>query len=215
MSQGQLQPQRLIKSIDALSGDVVFTLRVPSSRAQTIEAILRRVLELAQPLPADGSVQTAAADAQEAAAWRCAPQMGYPYGYGMPQPGYMPFPGYPPYGFGAYPPPGACAPVSQKPWAVQASPAVPGMPAASAEFAQSAARQAEPGIESAASPEPGKRLRRLRRSRGLTQKALADSIRTTQSRISEFEAGVRAIPVPCAQVLAELFGVSVDEFLEE
>lgn len=198
MPQGQ--PPRLAKSIDALSGDVVFTLRVPASRAQTLETILRQLLMLAQPL------DEAAEDAPEAAAWRYAQQMGYPYPCGMPAPGYPPYPGYPPpYGYGGYPPVGYPNP-----------PAAPQEPKPSAPHSESALRgPSAAAAEPALSPEPGKRLRRLRRSRGLTQKALSEMIQTTQSRISEFEAGVRAIPLSCAEVLAQFFGVSPDEFLDE
>lgn len=212
MPQGQ--PPRLAKSIDALSGDVVFTLRVPAPRAQTLEAILRQLLALAQPSEEAGAA--AAPDAPEAAAWHYAQQMGYPYPCGMPAPGYPPYPGFPPpYGYVGYPPVGYPANPAASPQEPRPAPGQPAMSYSESALRGSCASAAAAVAEPALSPEPGKRLRRLRRSRGLTQKALSEMIQTTQSRISEFEAGVRAIPLSCAEVLAQLFGVSADEFLDE
>lgn len=62
---------------------------------------------------------------------------------------------------------------------------------------------------------PGRLLKRLRTERNMTQKAVARLANVTQSRISDFENGVRAIPSEAARAFAECFGVSAKDFEAE
>lgn len=59
---------------------------------------------------------------------------------------------------------------------------------------------------------PGKLLKRLRMEAGMTQKQAAEAFGTTQSRMSDFEMGVRSIPPELAQRLARRFGVEASDF---
>lgn len=59
---------------------------------------------------------------------------------------------------------------------------------------------------------PGKLLKRLRTECRMTQKEAAAIAGTTQTRISDFECGVRAIPHEAAIAFARRFGVRPDDF---
>ena len=59
---------------------------------------------------------------------------------------------------------------------------------------------------------PGKLLKRLRTEAGMTQKQAAEAFGTTQSRISDFEMGVRTIPPEVAERMARRFGVRASDF---
>ena len=71
-----------------------------------------------------------------------------------------------------------------------------------------AAPEAADGLREA----PGRLLRRLRTEHCMTQKAVARLANVTQSRISDFESGVRAIPPEAARAFAECFGVPAKDF---
>lgn len=60
---------------------------------------------------------------------------------------------------------------------------------------------------------PSQALKRLRLERGLSQKAIAEFLGVSQGRISDFEQGVKKIPVEEAQKLAVYFHVSASTFL--
>jgi len=59
----------------------------------------------------------------------------------------------------------------------------------------------------------GRRLRRLREARGITQAGLARRLRVDQSTLSRWENGRRPIPVASLLAAARLLDVSVDEIL--
>lgn len=61
----------------------------------------------------------------------------------------------------------------------------------------------------------GESITKLRKRRGLTQKALADAIHVTQSAVSQWENN-RTSP-DCQQmfILSEFFGVAVDDLRDE
>lgn len=59
---------------------------------------------------------------------------------------------------------------------------------------------------------PGKLLKRLRTEAGMTQRQAAEAFGTTQSRISDFEMGVRTIPLEVAERMARRFGVRASDF---
>ena len=59
----------------------------------------------------------------------------------------------------------------------------------------------------------GRRIRQLRKSRGLTQAQLAELAHLPQSQISQIESGARrgsAIQLEAARAIAFAFGVSLD-----
>lgn len=57
----------------------------------------------------------------------------------------------------------------------------------------------------------GKKIAALRKSRGLTQTKFADAIHVTQGAVSQWETG-RTIPdIQQMYILADFFGISVDE----
>ena len=55
-----------------------------------------------------------------------------------------------------------------------------------------------------------KRLRDLREDHDLTQKQVADLIKTTQQVYSEYEKGIREIPLFKMVILAKFYNVSMD-----
>ena len=59
---------------------------------------------------------------------------------------------------------------------------------------------------------PGKLLKRLRTECRMTQKEAAAIAGTTQTRISDFECGVRTIPHEIAVIFARRFGVEPGDF---
>ncbi len=61
---------------------------------------------------------------------------------------------------------------------------------------------------------PSQALKRLRLERGLTQKAVATLLGVSQARVSDFEQGVKSIPVEAARQLAAFFQVSSAVFLQ-
>lgn len=58
------------------------------------------------------------------------------------------------------------------------------------------------------------RIRDLREDHDLSQKNVASIIGTTQQYYSEYERGVREIPLHSFIKLAEFYGVSLDELAE-
>lgn len=60
---------------------------------------------------------------------------------------------------------------------------------------------------------PSQALKRLRLSRGMSQKTLAEYLGVSQGRISDFEQGVKFIPLETAQQLATLFQVGAHVFI--
>ena len=75
------------------------------------------------------------------------------------------------------------------------------------------------GLANGSSPEdnaarelPGKLLKRLRTECRMTQKEAAAIAGTTQTRISDFECGVRTIPHEIAVIFARRFGVEPGDF---
>ena len=60
----------------------------------------------------------------------------------------------------------------------------------------------------------GERLRALRLTNRLTQVQLAEILEVSQQTIYAFEKGTRRIPLSCVPVLADTFGMSIDELLE-
>lgn len=61
---------------------------------------------------------------------------------------------------------------------------------------------------------PGNLLKRLRTEWGLSQKAMAQVVGVSQGRISDYEQGVREIPVDVAEKLAQHFHVQRGSFLD-
>lgn len=59
---------------------------------------------------------------------------------------------------------------------------------------------------------PAKRLKELRRERGITQIDLAQALGTVQARISNYEKGTRPIPHELALEMAQYFKVDPQEF---
>lgn len=57
------------------------------------------------------------------------------------------------------------------------------------------------------------RIRDLREDRDLTQKDLADLLKTHQTTYSSYELGKLGIPIPALHTLADFYGVSVDYLL--
>ena len=58
------------------------------------------------------------------------------------------------------------------------------------------------------------RLRDLREDRDLTQQALAEHLHIRQNTYSQYENGLRQIPISCLIALAQYFNTSVDYILE-
>lgn len=58
------------------------------------------------------------------------------------------------------------------------------------------------------------RLRDLREDRDLTQKELAKQLSISQNTYSQYENGVRQVPIDLLVRLAEYYGTSVDYILE-
>lgn len=71
----------------------------------------------------------------------------------------------------------------------------------------------EASAQEAPEEAPGVILKRLRRERRMTQKALAAVAQTNQARISDWESGVRTIPADAAQAFSKLFGLPITAFL--
>lgn len=59
------------------------------------------------------------------------------------------------------------------------------------------------------------RLKQYRRNHGLTQKELADALKTGQSTISQYEDGSRTPGVKRLYAIASLMGCTVDDLLRE
>lgn len=78
-----------------------------------------------------------------------------------------------------------------------------------------AAPQGSSSAEAALEPQeaPGVLLKRMRRSRRMTQKALAAVAGASQARISDWESGVRTIPADAAQAFSKLFELPITAFL--
>lgn len=59
-------------------------------------------------------------------------------------------------------------------------------------------------------PEIGARLRKLRKTLGLTQTDLAEKLGITQSAWTQYETGARKISVEVAAVVSRRYGVTLD-----
>lgn len=59
----------------------------------------------------------------------------------------------------------------------------------------------------------GRRIAELRRTRGLTQKELADLLVVPRGRLAKWEAGYNAPPPEDLVALSEILGATVDELL--
>jgi len=57
------------------------------------------------------------------------------------------------------------------------------------------------------------RLREIRRSRGISQKQLADKLKVVQSAVSNWESGTRDMDSATLRILSDFFGVPVDHIL--
>ena len=56
----------------------------------------------------------------------------------------------------------------------------------------------------------GKRIKRLRKEKNLTQKQLAQQVDTSPAQLNKYESGVNAPPVEKLLLLAEVLGCSID-----
>lgn len=59
------------------------------------------------------------------------------------------------------------------------------------------------------------KARKFRRQNGLTQKAVAEAIGKTVGCVSQYETGLRGIPVPVAKKLAKLYGCRWSDLYED
>lgn len=59
----------------------------------------------------------------------------------------------------------------------------------------------------------GERIARLRKEQGLSQQALADELGVAQQTLAHYEVGRARMPVSLLPVLAQFFGIGVDELL--
>ena len=71
----------------------------------------------------------------------------------------------------------------------------------------------QPKSAALSNKEIGKRIRSIRRKRGITQQELADTLATNQGTISNIERGVRGVTVQQLVKLARVLKVSADEIL--
>lgn len=107
-------------------------------------------------------------------------------------------------------------PTAQAPQQIRPMQPLAASPAAGMQSAYPAGAYSSPAPpdNGAAGLTPGAFLRQLRRERGLTQRALADVAQTSQSRISDYESGVRPIPANVAQAISRFFGVPIAGLLD-
>lgn len=61
----------------------------------------------------------------------------------------------------------------------------------------------------------GVNVHKYRAAQGYTQEQLANLLGVTREQISNYEKGIRNIPVTSLNKLADLFGVELEELLEE
>ena len=59
------------------------------------------------------------------------------------------------------------------------------------------------------------RIRRYRRKAGLTQTQVANAVGNTVGCISQYETGLRGLPVPVAKKLAEIYGCKWTDLYED
>lgn len=59
----------------------------------------------------------------------------------------------------------------------------------------------------------GQRIANLRKTQNMTQGQLADHLGISQQHMASFEKGIRKVPASMLPVLAQLFGISVDELV--
>ena len=59
----------------------------------------------------------------------------------------------------------------------------------------------------------GARIAQLRKEQGLSQQALADELGVAQQTLAHYEVGRARMPVSLLPVLAQFFGIAVDELL--
>lgn len=63
--------------------------------------------------------------------------------------------------------------------------------------------------------ELGARIADLRKTNGITQMQMADTLGVSQQTVNSYEVARRRIPVSALPLLARLFGMSIDELLGE
>ena len=61
--------------------------------------------------------------------------------------------------------------------------------------------------------ELGARIAELRKTNGITQIQLADTLGVSQQTVNSYEVARRRVPVSALPTLAQLFGISIDELL--
>lgn len=61
--------------------------------------------------------------------------------------------------------------------------------------------------------ELGTRMAQLRKEQGITQVQMAEALGVSQQTINSYEVARRRVPVSALPILAQLFGVGVDELL--
>lgn len=61
----------------------------------------------------------------------------------------------------------------------------------------------------------GARIATLRKAQNITQLELADALGVSQQTINSYEVARRRVPVSALPVLAKLFGLSIDELLDQ
>jgi len=59
----------------------------------------------------------------------------------------------------------------------------------------------------------GARITKLRKDQGMTQVQLAEYLSISQQHMASFEKGIRKVPASILPMLAQLFGISVDELV--
>lgn len=59
----------------------------------------------------------------------------------------------------------------------------------------------------------GQRIANLRKTQNMTQGQLAEHLGISQQHMASFEKGIRKVPASMLPVLAQLFGISVDELV--
>ena len=59
----------------------------------------------------------------------------------------------------------------------------------------------------------GEKIKELRTARGMTQEQLADAVYVTRAAVSKWETGKGYPAIDSLKLIAELFGVSIDELI--
>lgn len=61
----------------------------------------------------------------------------------------------------------------------------------------------------------GENIKNLRLRKGMTQEQLGDKIGVTLSMVCQIERGTKTLTVPLGKQIAEVFGCTLDDLLEE